>query len=135
MTTKAEHITLDIRRRLAGGDFTKGDRFDTFAELQDRYGVTGVATIQTALDPLWNEGILRSEQGRGTFVQRIPAPPPEASAQKDVTAVLGEVLAEIAEGLAQLGARIDAARALLNPRGDIRITEGPTPNGHSAASQ
>ena len=72
MTTKAEQITRDLRHRFDAGEFSVGDRFETFTELQRRYVVDGVGTIQAALEPLWNEGILRSEQGRGTFVQRIP---------------------------------------------------------------
>jgi DNA-binding GntR family transcriptional regulator len=115
MTTKAEQITLDLRHRFDAGEFDVGDKFETFAELQKRYCVAGVGTIQAALEPLWYEGILRSEQGRGTFVQRIPPPWPEVSDKNDAASTVDAILSEIAADLAQLGARLEAARALLNP--------------------
>jgi DNA-binding GntR family transcriptional regulator len=113
MATKAEHITLDIRRRFNAGEFSAGDKFETFAELQKRYGVDGVGTIQAALEPLWNEGTLHSEHGRGTFVQRVPPPWPEPSGQEDSLTALDAILAGISADLAQLAARLEAARALL----------------------
>jgi DNA-binding GntR family transcriptional regulator len=114
MTTKAEQITLDLRRRFAVGEFKQGDRFETFAELQERYGVSGVGTIQAALEPLWIERTLRSEHGRGTFVQQVPPPWPEFSDEHDAASTADAILAEVAAGLAQLGARLEAARALLS---------------------
>lgn len=74
------------------------------------------ARFKRALTPLWDEGILRSEHGRGTFVQRIPPPRPEASDEKDAATALDAILTEIAVGLAQLSARLEAARALLEPQ-------------------
>lgn len=123
MTTKAEQITLDLRRRFAAGEFREGDKFETFAELQERYGVAGVGTIQAALEPLWLERILRSEQGRGTFVQNIPPPWPEVSDENNAASTADAMLSEVVAGLAQLGARVEAARALLNPEG----TRPPAP--------
>jgi DNA-binding GntR family transcriptional regulator len=116
MATKAEQITIELRRRLASGEYEEGDKIESFAELQRRYGVDGVATIQTALAPLWDEGVLRGEQGRGTFVQRIPSPWPEAGAdadEKDVVAEASKILAEAVAELARLGARLEATQALL----------------------
>lgn len=114
MTTRAERITLDLRRRFDSGEYQVGDKIESFAELQSRYGVAGVGTIQAALAPLWDEGVLRGEQGRGTFVQRIPSPWPKADAdEKDVVAVVNTILAETVAALAQLGGRLEAARVLL----------------------
>lgn len=115
MSTKAEQITLDLRRRFAMGEFQVGDKFETFYELQQRYGVSGVGTIQAALEPLWLAHVLRSEQGRGTFVQSIPQPLPEASGKDDAASAAKAILSEVAAGLAQLSAQVGAARALLNP--------------------
>jgi DNA-binding GntR family transcriptional regulator len=117
MTTKAEQITLDLRRRFAAGEFHEGDRFETIAALQQRYGVRGVGTIQAALEPLWLEQVLYSEQGRGTFVQRIPPPWPEASDKDSAASSAEAILGEVAAGLAQLSARVKAVLALLNPEG------------------
>jgi SRSO17 transposase len=96
------------------GEFQVGDKFETFYELQQRYGVTGAGTIQAALEPLRLAHVLRSGQGRGTFVQSIPShcrKPPTRTMQRAAEAILSEVAA----GLAQLSAQVEAARALLNP--------------------
>ena len=48
-------------------------------------------------------------------MQRIPAPWPEPSREQDAAATAAAILAEIAATLTELGARLDAARALLSP--------------------
>jgi DNA-binding transcriptional regulator YhcF (GntR family) len=47
-----------------------GDRLPTEAELAARFGV-GYMTVRTANDYLAKKGLLRREQGRGTFVERL----------------------------------------------------------------
>jgi len=120
MATQAERITLDLRRRLATDGYQEGDKIESFAELMNRYSVAGVATIQAALAPLWDEGILRGEQGRGTFVQRIPSPLLEADAdadEKDAVAVATTILAETVAELTQLSKRLETVQAILGTIG------------------
>lgn len=60
------------------GRYGVGDRLPTKAELQETYGVA-LNTIDRAYEELRREGLVRSEQGAGTFVVRKPAAPGEPS--------------------------------------------------------
>jgi DNA-binding GntR family transcriptional regulator len=117
MTTKTDQITLELRRRLSSGEYHEGDKIESFAQLQRRYGVDGVWAIQSALAPLRDEGILRGEHGRGVFVQHLPSPRPETDVDEtDVLAVVDTILAGIVAEVAQLRSRLEAVRALLAKR-------------------
>lgn len=49
-----------------------GDRLPAIADLQKQYDVPGLNTVRAAQQKLVDEGLLRSEQGRGVFVVAIP---------------------------------------------------------------
>ncbi len=57
----------DIKSLAASGKCQPGARMDTEPELAKRYGVS-VGTVRKAVDYLVEEGVLRREQGRGTYV-------------------------------------------------------------------
>ena len=54
-------------------DYAPGDRIPSEAELCADFGVSRI-TIQQALDQLQKDGLIRREQGRGTFYLGPPAP-------------------------------------------------------------
>lgn len=56
-----------LEKRIKSGEFETGDRFPTDEELCNEYGLSR-GTIRRAVDILVEEGWLRREQGRGTFV-------------------------------------------------------------------
>lgn len=56
-----------LRDMIDGGDFTDAPRLPSEAELAIRFGINR-HTVRAAIADLVREGILRSEQGRGTFV-------------------------------------------------------------------
>lgn len=60
----AEQLQRDIQRNV----FKAGERLPTEQALVDRFGVNR-HTVRRAIAALSEEGVLRAEQGRGTFVQ------------------------------------------------------------------
>lgn len=56
-----------LREKIQSGHFAAGDRIPTEAELAAEYGVSRI-TVRQALSALEEEGLIRREAGRGTFV-------------------------------------------------------------------
>ena len=61
-------IADDLRARIRAGEFAPGDALPTQHELEDRYGVARM-TVRKALDELINEGLVTSQQGKGSIVR------------------------------------------------------------------
>jgi GntR family transcriptional regulator len=62
-----------LRRRVAEGYWHVGEKIATLEALEQEFGVARV-TVRQAVELLQNDGILKSYQGRGTFVTKAPAP-------------------------------------------------------------
>jgi GntR family transcriptional regulator len=60
-------VAAALRRRIREGQWTLGKRIATIAELQEEFAVARV-TVRQAIELLEQEGLLRSVQGKGTFV-------------------------------------------------------------------
>ena len=60
-------IAATLQRAIADGTYVPGGRLPTEAALSARFGVNR-HTVRRALDELSREGLVRVEQGRGTFV-------------------------------------------------------------------
>ena len=60
-----------LRRRIRDGHWPVGARIATLEELEQEFGVARV-TVRQAIDLLQGEGLVKSFQGRGTFVTRAP---------------------------------------------------------------
>lgn len=58
-----------LRRRIRDGLWSVGDKIATLEELEREFGVARV-TVRQAIDLLQSEGLVRSFQGRGTFVTK-----------------------------------------------------------------
>jgi GntR family transcriptional regulator len=56
-----------LRRRIRDGDWPVGAKIATLEELEREFGVARV-TVRQAIDLLQGEGLVKSFQGRGTFV-------------------------------------------------------------------
>lgn len=56
-----------LRRRIENGHWTTGQKISTIEELQDEFGVARV-TVRQAVELLEKDGLVRRQQGRGTFV-------------------------------------------------------------------
>lgn len=62
-------IADKIRQGIAAGDFGEGGQLPPETTLAERFGVNR-HTVRGAIAALVQEGVLRAEQGRGTFVER-----------------------------------------------------------------
>lgn len=60
-----------LRRRIADGQWGVGDKIATLEALEAEFQVARV-TVRQAVELLQSEGLLRSHQGKGTFVTQVP---------------------------------------------------------------
>jgi GntR family transcriptional regulator len=90
-------LAARIRSAVAAGELSAGDRLPSVRELAEDAGVN-VNTARAVYGRLESEGIVRSEQGRGTFV---------AAEQRDEVATRRELRRQIAQ--------LEAALARLPP--------------------
>lgn len=66
-----ERIAADMRNDIVAGRLLPGDKLPSLNRLSDRYEVSPV-TVQRAMDVLKRDGLIVSEQGRGSFVRTEP---------------------------------------------------------------
>ncbi|MDX2214334.1 MAG: phosphonate metabolism transcriptional regulator PhnF [Oculatellaceae cyanobacterium bins.114] len=64
-------IANELRRNIADAIYQLGDQLPTEAELSIRFGVNR-HTLRRAIEILRNEGLVRIDRGRGTFVASAP---------------------------------------------------------------
>ncbi len=64
-------VATALRQRISSGQWTIGEKIATLEQLEKEFQVARV-TIRQAVDLLQQEGLLKSEQGRGTFVMNSP---------------------------------------------------------------
>lgn len=64
-------VASALRRRIGDGFWPVGGRIATLEELEAEFGVARV-TVRQAIDLLASEGLVKSHQGRGTFVTKAP---------------------------------------------------------------
>ena len=65
-------VASALRRRIRDGRWAVGDRIATLDELEREFSVARV-TVRQAIELLQGEGLLKSHQGRGTFVTKSVA--------------------------------------------------------------
>jgi GntR family transcriptional regulator len=64
-----ERVARDLRDKIRRGELGPGDQLPTEKALQEQYGVS-VTVTRAALAQLRSEGLIISEQGRGSFVRQ-----------------------------------------------------------------
>jgi DNA-binding GntR family transcriptional regulator len=102
-------VTIELRKALATGDWSVGDKFMTFDELQAKYPVlTNIYRVRNALAPLIEEGLLESQQGSGTWVRALPS---AGSATDDDSR--SQLVAEILTDLTALRAKVEVLKTLV----------------------
>jgi GntR family transcriptional regulator len=63
------HVASILRRRIRDGFWLIGDKIATLEQLEREFGVARV-TVRQSIELLQSEGLLKSLQGRGTFVTK-----------------------------------------------------------------
>ncbi|MEV0966876.1 winged helix-turn-helix domain-containing protein [Streptomyces sp. NPDC049910] len=104
-------VADDLRRKIAAGALKAGQRLDGNAKLAERYGVAAM-TVRHALDILRDEGLIVSQQGRGTFVASDP--PSVETPERDLQ--LTDELSEIKAALDLINARLDRLEGQVRER-------------------
>lgn len=87
---KYRALADELRADIASGRLPVGGRMPTKATLMKDHDVA-LGTIDRALNILRDEGLIRSDQGAGTFILRKPGP------AEDVPGELAELRGEVAE--------------------------------------
>lgn len=64
-------VASTLRRRIQEGHWGVGDKIATLEELESEFRVARV-TVRQAIELLQSEGLVKSHQGKGTFVTRAP---------------------------------------------------------------
>lgn len=70
-TPAYQQIADDLRAQIRSGRYAVGDQLPPLSAFMARYS-TSITVIRMALRELRGEGILRTRQGKGTFVLAIP---------------------------------------------------------------
>ncbi|WP_093801138.1 GntR family transcriptional regulator [Streptomyces sp. Wb2n-11] len=108
----AKEIATNLRGQIADGTYGPNAQLPPARKLAKEFGVQ-LMTVQSAIRQLRDEGLVVTQQGRGTFV-RDPAVPlgTEAGSSPAFTALASE-LSVIHETLRQLGDRMDRLEQLV----------------------
>ncbi|WP_316775120.1 GntR family transcriptional regulator [Streptomyces sasae] len=106
-----EQVADDLRRKIASGGLKAGQRLDGNAKMADRYGVAAM-TIRHALDILRSEGLIVSQQGRGTFV----ASDPVTTDSTDDVGTMADELGQIKAALDLINSRLDRLESQVRER-------------------
>ncbi|MGW5738944.1 MULTISPECIES: GntR family transcriptional regulator [Streptomyces] len=112
----AKEIAAEYRAKIAdpnNDDYSPGKQLPAARQLAKKLGVQ-LMTVQSAYSQLRDEGLVLTQQGRGTFV-RDPAAPlgTEPGSSPAFTALAGE-LSSIHDALRLLGERMDRLEEIVS---------------------
>lgn len=65
--SRLEILTQELTTLIVSGEYSPGERLPTESQLQERWGVSR-SVVREAMKVLASQGLVRIEQGRGTFV-------------------------------------------------------------------
>lgn len=123
---KYRALADELRADISAGRLTVGGRMPTKATLMSDHGVA-LGTIDRALSILRSEGLIKSEQGAGTWILRAPEAAP------DVPAELAELRGEVTEMREHVGA-VEAALMDLYAKGGYRYPGHAPADGKQKAA-
>lgn len=110
----AKEIAAQFREKITGPnrDFGPGERLPAARSLAKELGVQ-LMTVQSAYGQLRDEGLVLSQQGRGTFVRDPGVPLGTEPGSSPAFTVLAEELSTIHDALRLLGERLDRLERLV----------------------
>ena len=94
-----------LRREIASGALSPGDKLPSIRSLADRFGVAPM-TAQSAIDILRSENLIYTSPGRGTFV-RANAKSSDASSPSPEYLAITEHLSELDAQMHEMADRVD----------------------------
>lgn len=109
----AKDIAADIRRDIVEGVLLPGKQLDAARDVAKQYGVT-LVKVQNAYRMLSDEGLVYSQQGRGTFVLDPANPPEDATRDNSAYALLLAQISTMHEAIRQLGERLEHLERIVN---------------------
>lgn len=89
-----------LRSRIEAGEFNVGDQLPSISAIQEQYDVPSLGTVRAAQQLLVEDGMIRTEQGRGAFVVST-----ESARTIDATEALDAALAQIKRAQSALAAQ------------------------------
>lgn len=98
-----------MRQRIDKGEWREGQKISTLEELEEEFQVARV-TVRQAVDMLREEGLLESQQGRGTFVSGRPKNNRWLNLANDFDSVLASIRENV---LKRVHAEEDAEKPIL----------------------
>jgi len=110
-------IMETLKAEIVSGAFEKGSRLPPESELASRFGVNR-HTVRRAIAALTGEGILRADQGRGTFVASAPLSYPIGPRTRFSEIVSGQ---DRAPSGRLIGSAVEEADALLANQLDVPL--------------
>jgi len=72
---KYRKIADDLRGRIIAGEFPVGSQLPSINHLMDHYDAA-LNTVRDAQQILREEGLIRTAQGEGSFILKVPVPEP-----------------------------------------------------------
>ncbi|MGX1505384.1 UNVERIFIED_CONTAM: GntR family transcriptional regulator [Streptomyces graminofaciens] len=109
----AKDIAADIRRQIVNGDLGPGDQLRAARDLAKEYGVT-LVKVQNAYRELGEEGLVISQQGRGTFVIDPAQPADDTQRAGSAFLVLAAEINAMHETIRQLAERVERVERAMN---------------------
>ncbi|OPG10360.1 GntR family transcriptional regulator [Streptomyces sp. GKU 895] len=110
----AKEIAADFRAKITGPDreYSAGKQLPAARALAKKLGVQ-LMTVQSAYGQLRDEGLILTQQGRGTFVRDPAAPLGTERGSSPAFAALAAELSTIHDALQTLGERLDRLERLV----------------------
>ncbi|MYX36046.1 MULTISPECIES: winged helix-turn-helix domain-containing protein [unclassified Streptomyces] len=113
-TPTAKEIAAQFREKITGPDreYEPGDQLPAARKLAKELGVQ-LMTVQSAFGQLRDEGLVLTQQGRGTFVRDPSVPLGSEPGSSPAFTALAAELSTVHDALAQLGERLDRLERLV----------------------
>lgn len=94
-----------IRADIQSGKYQPGSKLPTYRELADEHGVAAM-TVQSAFRVLKDEGLISSQQGRGSFVRSDQLSAPAEPAPGAIAEQISDLRTALQEGMRVLDQRL-----------------------------